>query len=381
MQPEIPANQRHHRFFIAEDFITLKNIGQTGTDPEYFAPLVQGISVVDLERFLAILFPTEYGQHDATSFDEWASILKVAHHWEFESIFKLALENIEPISSPVDKVVIGKTYNIPEWAAEARVLLCRRDEPITLEEASRMGMEEVVNISQTRHHIRSSEIRSGIQDSAIRSLLSGEQADKESDKVVEITLPPQADPSQAAHFGLMTASGQPMVDDAPIVRKDPRICRSLELRAQLRVLKNQLAALKGLGTASSGQECEDVETQIDNLEEEELELFTGVHPIQGPTDFNGNWKATESLSITRTSITESCVQSMLTRYLHPEATVWTLCIDFPQFNTRKRPQQIALNVLDRYGLSYTTNATTGAITVPIPSRLMESGKLAPTWPL
>ncbi|TFK62046.1 hypothetical protein BDN72DRAFT_740867, partial [Pluteus cervinus] len=119
-----------------------------------FAPLVQGISVVDLERFLAVLFPTEYGQYEATSFDEWASILKVAHDWEFESIVKLALEKIEPVSSPVDKVVLGKAYNIPEWAIEARVLLCRREEPITLEEASRMGMEEVVNISQARHHIR-----------------------------------------------------------------------------------------------------------------------------------------------------------------------------------------------------------------------------------
>ncbi|TFK64834.1 hypothetical protein BDN72DRAFT_924091 [Pluteus cervinus] len=170
MQPEIPVNQRHHRFFIPEGFITLRVdeiyfnlptfilkkhskrlekliVDQTETGPEYFAPLVQGLSVIDLERFLAILFPTEYGQYDATSFDEWASILKVAHNWEFESIVKLALEKIEPLSSPVDKVVLGKTYNIPEWATGARVLLCRREEPITLEEASRMGMEEVVNIS------------------------------------------------------------------------------------------------------------------------------------------------------------------------------------------------------------------------------------------
>ncbi|TFK57827.1 hypothetical protein BDN72DRAFT_907448, partial [Pluteus cervinus] len=143
MQPEIPENKRHHRFFIAEEFITLQidevyfNLptfilkkhskelekliaDQTETDPEYFAPLVQGVSAVDLERFLAILFPAEYGQYDATSFDEWASILKVAHQWEFESIFKLALEKIELVSSPVEKVVIGKAYDIPEWATEAR---------------------------------------------------------------------------------------------------------------------------------------------------------------------------------------------------------------------------------------------------------------------
>ncbi|TFK64852.1 hypothetical protein BDN72DRAFT_901239 [Pluteus cervinus] len=81
MQPEIPENKRHPRFFISEQFITLKvdevyfNVptfilkkhskkleqlitDQKETDPECFAPLVQGISVVDLERFLAVLFPT-----------------------------------------------------------------------------------------------------------------------------------------------------------------------------------------------------------------------------------------------------------------------------------------------------------------------------------
>ncbi|TFK65793.1 hypothetical protein BDN72DRAFT_772918, partial [Pluteus cervinus] len=243
-----------------------------------FAPLVQGISVVDLERFLATLFPTEYGQYDATSFDEWASILKVAHHWEFRSIIKLALEKIEPVSSPVDKVVLGRTYNIPEWAIEARVLLCRREEPITLEEASRMGMEEVVNISQTRHHIRSSEIRSGLQDSTIRSLLSGEQSDEQLTGITETASLIVPGVSQAAHSDSTTALGEAPAGDASVVHKDLRISRAIELRAQLKVLKSQLASLNarpGMGGLALGKEAEDVEIQIDDLEEQYFALYDG----------------------------------------------------------------------------------------------------------
>ncbi|TFK58604.1 hypothetical protein BDN72DRAFT_851670, partial [Pluteus cervinus] len=349
-------------------------IDQTETDPEFFAPLVQGISVIDLERFLATLFPTEYGQYDATSFDEWASILKVAHHWQFESIVKLALEKIEPVSSPVDKVVLGKTYNIPEWATEARVILCRREEPITLEEASRMGMEEVVSISQTRHHIRSSEIRSGMQDSTIRSLLSGEQHDERLDRVAEIV--PLPDVSQVAHSDSTITSGQ-STDAAPEDRKDPRICRALELREQLKTLKSQLAALRKPAADEWGvlqindshqlllAESEEVEIQIDDLEEEYTELYQG---------FSSGWDSNTSLSIERTRTAESGVLSKLTACLHPSfRTPQTLTVQFPSFNTsygiRQRPQKIALDTINRYGLKYTTDARTGEIKVTIPSIL------------
>ncbi|TFK61057.1 hypothetical protein BDN72DRAFT_485098 [Pluteus cervinus] len=359
MHPEIPENKRHHRFFISEEFITLKS----ETDPEYFAPLVQGITVVDLERFLATLFPTEYGQYDATSFDEWASILKVAHYWEFESIIKLALEKIEPVSSPVDKVVLGKTYNIPEWAVEARVLLCRREEPITLEEASRMGIEEVVNISTTRHRIRSSEIRFGMQDSTIRSILSGEE-DEEENVVAEVALPPAVPEAADSDPDSTTTLSQSSVKDAPVDRKDPRICRAIELRTELKVLKKQLAAAK---------ESEDVETQIDDLEEEYLRLYKGLSGETGQfrcLDRDGSYIYDAVLSITRTSLAELCVQSMLTGCLHPDARrIQALCIHFPLYKTkdgiRKLPQQITLNVLNRYGLKYTIDATKGNITVPI----------------
>ncbi|TFK67229.1 hypothetical protein BDN72DRAFT_752621, partial [Pluteus cervinus] len=115
---------------------------------------VRDITAVDLERFLAVLFPTNYQRWDAIAVDEWASILKVAYQWEFQSIYGLALGQIEPHATPVDLVVLGGQYNIPGWMEAGRLQLCRREDPITLEEALRMGMEEAIRISAARHHIR-----------------------------------------------------------------------------------------------------------------------------------------------------------------------------------------------------------------------------------
>ena len=77
-----------------------------------------------------------------------------------------------------------------------------------------MGLEEVVNISRTRHRIRSSEVLSEIQDSTIHSILSGKSDQEDSIMVAaEVASPPD---------------------------KDHRICRALELRTELKVLKDEL---------------------------------------------------------------------------------------------------------------------------------------------
>ena len=106
--------------------------------------------------------------------EEWASVLKVAHQWEFESIRSLALGQIGPHATPVDLVVLGMRYGMVSWVQAGRVQLCRREEPLTHQEAARMGIEEVTNISATRHHIRPSEVRPEVNDHKIISFLQGD---------------------------------------------------------------------------------------------------------------------------------------------------------------------------------------------------------------
>ncbi|TFK64835.1 hypothetical protein BDN72DRAFT_250867 [Pluteus cervinus] len=196
-----------------------------------------------------------------------------------------------------------------------------------------------------------------MQDSTIRSILSGEQEEEEN-VVAQVALPPDA--SQTAHSDSTITLGQSPVEDAD--HKDRRICRALELRTELKALKDQLAAVK---------ESEDLETQIDNLEDEYLELYTGLLPEKG-VEYGTTYGYGTSLSIERTRIAEASTLSMLTGCLHPDARrIQNLYILFPLFDTkdgmRMRPRKTVTDLLDRYGLKYKPYSEPGGIIVPLPS--------------
>jgi hypothetical protein len=57
------------------------------------------------------------------------------------------------IASPIDKIVLGRKHDIEEWLGDAYEAVCVRDEPLTLEDGMRLGMEDVIKISATRQRI------------------------------------------------------------------------------------------------------------------------------------------------------------------------------------------------------------------------------------
>lgn len=91
--------------------------------------------------------------HAATTVAEWTAILDLAANWNFKSIKALAIKNLTPIASPIDKIVLGRKHGIEEWLGDAYEAVCVRDEPLTLEDGMRLGMEDVIKISATRQCI------------------------------------------------------------------------------------------------------------------------------------------------------------------------------------------------------------------------------------
>jgi hypothetical protein len=135
--------------------------------------LDRDLNSVDFERFLSILYPpcvtkflqwskianlmfSEFGKYALTTLDEWTSVLRLAFKWGFESIRSLALRELLPLASPVDKIVIGRDYGLEDWLTPAFVDVCARAEPLSLEEAEKMSNADVTRIFQAREHARSS---------------------------------------------------------------------------------------------------------------------------------------------------------------------------------------------------------------------------------
>ncbi|CCM02991.1 uncharacterized protein FIBRA_05106 [Fibroporia radiculosa] len=120
-----------------------------------------GLSCVDIERFLGTLYPSVYGTYKAHTIDEWTSILNLSTMWDFSDVRKLAIRKLQALSmDPVDKIILSRKYRIHgEWTIGAYTTLCERREPLTIPEASRLGLETAIRIAQIREQIRSCSTR------------------------------------------------------------------------------------------------------------------------------------------------------------------------------------------------------------------------------
>ncbi|KAF7966345.1 hypothetical protein HWV62_38971 [Athelia sp. TMB] len=94
----------------------------------------------------------DYGTYTAISVHDWSVILRLADLWGFQSIRALAVRQLEPIATAVDKVVLGKQFGIEEWLLDGYRALCARQDSLTEEEGERLGVRDVVRIFTSREH-------------------------------------------------------------------------------------------------------------------------------------------------------------------------------------------------------------------------------------
>ena len=97
----------------------------------------------------------KYSLYDATV-EEWTSILKLAHTWDFIGVKDLALRELERlVIPPLRKIVIYHNY-----AIDRRLLLAAytafavRDEPISIEEGQELGLETAIQLARAREFVR-----------------------------------------------------------------------------------------------------------------------------------------------------------------------------------------------------------------------------------
>ncbi|KAI0729373.1 hypothetical protein C8Q72DRAFT_778202 [Fomitopsis betulina] len=149
-----------HRYFLQRDslvFRDLVSLPETGcsegsTDQSPIC--LEGTRSIDMERFLSILYPPRIGHFDLRQTDEWKSVLELAHKWQFDSVCELAADKLSHVASLVDQVVLGRRYRLGKLLLDARVRLCEREAPISLEEGRRLGLDECIVIGEIRQKAR-----------------------------------------------------------------------------------------------------------------------------------------------------------------------------------------------------------------------------------
>ena len=88
------------------------------------------------------------------SYEEWKSVLHLSTCWEFASMRRLALNNIQP-PTPHDRLLLARTYSVDHWVIPALSALCEREASLSLDEARQMDIEDLVLVATVREDIRS----------------------------------------------------------------------------------------------------------------------------------------------------------------------------------------------------------------------------------
>lgn len=99
----------------------------------------------------------KYSLYDA-DVEEWTSILKLAHLWEFTGVKTLALRELEGLKiPPLEKIIMYHSYAVDRNLLQAAyIAMTVRAEPITIEEGRELGLETALQIARARELARAS---------------------------------------------------------------------------------------------------------------------------------------------------------------------------------------------------------------------------------
>ena len=80
-------------------------------------------------------------------------MLHFSTHWDFSSIRRLALNNIQP-PTPHERLLLSRAYSVNHWVIPALSELCERRAPLSLDEACQMNIDDIVLVATVREDIR-----------------------------------------------------------------------------------------------------------------------------------------------------------------------------------------------------------------------------------
>ncbi|CAG7847426.1 SubName: Full=Uncharacterized protein {ECO:0000313/EMBL:CCA68186.1} [Serendipita indica DSM 11827] len=122
--------------------------------------VLNGVSLVDFEAFLSLLYLPIYESDEHFSLAQWISILEVATRWDFTAIRQHAVTRLEGFAqedmTPVLRISLARRYHLrgPSWQLRPLTALVTRKEYLSIEEAQLVGLETAILIARAREEVR-----------------------------------------------------------------------------------------------------------------------------------------------------------------------------------------------------------------------------------
>jgi len=178
---------RHHKYYITDDLVTFVVEERLFRVHRYFfeweseffrsmfslpsgdavtegksddKPIpLPGVTIRQFESLLDFFYFRQSIEDSSLTSADWIDLLAISSRYDFEKIRKRAikeLENAQPATDPVTKVMLALKHDIPEWLQPAYVLLCERPDPLDEAEAEKLGISTTVKVAKAREKFHAS---------------------------------------------------------------------------------------------------------------------------------------------------------------------------------------------------------------------------------
>ncbi|TFK26263.1 hypothetical protein FA15DRAFT_654439 [Coprinopsis marcescibilis] len=135
---------------VVDEFLVLDKASHSGGESSHLTqcPIaLGGISAADFRNLLGVLYPKTIQIKLTLTKMQWISVLKVSTLWYFKGIRKLAIEQLDSFNlGPVERVCLGKQYNVSMWLLNGYDELVKRGAIIAMDDAKKIGLESAVQL-------------------------------------------------------------------------------------------------------------------------------------------------------------------------------------------------------------------------------------------
>jgi len=155
---------RVHRYFFVRESVVFRDMLSIPSGSEKATegladdkPIkLQGVKSIDFERMMWMFYNARYSDYSASA-EKWASIIALAHMWQFETMGQVAFKTYVacPDIQPADKIAMGQKYDFPrEDMFQVYMDICTKHNPLSVEEGEKVGAKTMILIAQTRDEVR-----------------------------------------------------------------------------------------------------------------------------------------------------------------------------------------------------------------------------------
>ncbi|KAF9078461.1 hypothetical protein BDP27DRAFT_1412446 [Rhodocollybia butyracea] len=142
------------RYFLERDSEFLRGVLSTMQEAQTRPLEIEGVSIREFKSLLDFFYRGMYrSSADAVPVSEWIDLLAAASVLKFEKAKEHAINAIDKASEgpdAVEMIFLAEKYGIERWLRPAYISLCKRKEPLQLNEAETIGMEKTVKLIQAR---------------------------------------------------------------------------------------------------------------------------------------------------------------------------------------------------------------------------------------